>query len=246
MASKRTSPELSRRERQREPSDGLAAEAVREYLLENPSFLCDNPDLLPLLRPEPEHNGENVLDMGQIVARRLGDEVHRLNAQHEELLAAGRANQAAQKQVHAAALAMMAARNFEHLIHIVTRDLAEALAVDTVTLCVEAAGDGPTKAPMGGVFVLPAGRVDAMLGVDVPARLEAVEGGDQLVFGPGAGLVRSQAIVRLAPSPGSPPGLLALGSRDEGKFHAGQGTELLQFLCRLLERLFRAWLDLPN
>ncbi len=219
---------------------------MRDYLLENPDFLCDNPDLLPLLRPEVQHNGENVLDMGQIVARRLGDEVSRLKAQHEELLAAGRANQAAQQQVHAAALAMMAARNFEHLIHIITRDLAQVLDVDTVTLCVEAAGDGPTKAPMSGVHVLPEGRVDDMLGQGVPALLQAVTRGDHLVFGPSAGLVRSQALIRLAPSKGSPPGLLALGSRDGEKFHGGLGTELLQFLCRLLERLFRAWLDLPG
>jgi uncharacterized protein YigA (DUF484 family) len=242
MAGKPTSPEIPGGR----PANIPAAEAVREFLLAHPNFLADNPDLLPLLRPASMHSGENVLDLGQIVTRRLGDEVSRLNAQHEELLAVGRANQAAQNQVHAAALAMMAARNFEHLIHIVTRDLAEALAVDSVTLCMEAAGDGPAKAPMGGVFVLPAGRIDAMLGVTVPARLEAVPQGDQGVFGPAAGLVRSQALIRLAPSPGSPPGLLALGSRDGDKFRPGQGTELLQFLCRLLEQLFRAWLDLPH
>jgi len=74
----------------------------------------------------------------------------------------------------------------------------------------------------------------------------AVASGDRQVFGPSAGLVRSQALIRLAPSKGSPPGLLALGCRDGGKFHSGQGTELLQFLCRLLERLFRTWLDLPS
>ena len=99
---------------------------------------------------------------------------------------------------------------------------------------------------MDGVYVLPPGRVDAMLGPGAPALLEAVSGGDPLVFGPGANLVCSQALIRLAPSKGSPPGLLALGSRDADKFHAGQGTELLQYLCRLLERLIGTWLDLPG
>ena len=246
MTSKRTSTDWPRRGH----ASSLEPDAVRAYLLENPEFLSDNPDLLAQLQPAPVHNGKNVLDMGQIVARRLGDEVSRLRDQHEELLAVGRANQAAQNQVHGAALAMMAARNFEHLIHIVTRDLAQALDVDTVTLCVEAAGDGPVRAPpnvpMGGVYVLPAGHIDALLGPVSPALLAAVASGDRQVFGPSAGLVRSQALIRLAPSKGSPPGLLALGSRDGGKFHSGQGTELLQFLCRLLERLFRTWLDLPS
>ncbi|MDP6687859.1 MAG: DUF484 family protein [Alphaproteobacteria bacterium] len=242
MASKRTSPNL----RGRAPSSALDADAVRDYLLENPNFLTENPDLLPLLQPAAKHDGKNVLDMGQIVARRLGDEVARLQETQDELLANGRANLAAQNQVHAAALALLGARNFEHLIHIVTRDLIELLGVDTVTLCVEAAGDGPTKAPMRDVYVIPQGRVDGLLGPGAPARLEAVQGGDHLVFGPSAGLVRSQALIRLCPSPGAPPGLLALGSRDGDKFNAGQGTELLQFLSRLLERLFRTWLDLPS
>ena len=242
MTSRRTSTEWPRRE----SPNVLEADEVRDYLLEHPKILTENADLVALLQPPSRHNGENILDMGQIVARYLGEEVKRLKQQHEELLAVGRANQAAQKQVHDASLAVMAARNFEHLIHIITRDLAQVMDVDTLTLCVEAAEDGPTKAPMGGVYVLQSGRVDAMLGPGAPALLEVVSGGDPQVFGPGANLVRSQALIRLAPSKGSPPGLLALGSRDADKFHAGQGTELLQYLCRLLERLIRTWLDLPG
>ena len=41
------------------------------------------------------------------------------------------------------------------------------------------------------------------------------------------------------------PALLALGSRQTGAFYAGQGTELLAFLSRVLEVTFRAWLHLP-
>jgi uncharacterized protein YigA (DUF484 family) len=241
-----TSKRISAKPRGRVSANSPEAEAVRGYLLENPNFLSDNPDLLPLLRPEARHSGENVLDMGQIVARRLCDEVTRLKAEHEELLANGRANQAAQIQVHAAALAMLEARNFEHLIHVITRDLAEILGIDAVTLCVEAADDGPAQAPTGGVFVLPAGQVDRVLGPGAAARSEGVRHGERTIFGPAAELVRSQALVRLSPSPGSPPGLLALGSRDGDKYHHGQGTELLQFLSRLMERLFRTWLDLSN
>ena len=58
--------------------------------------------------------------------------------------------------------------------------------------------------------------------------------------------MRSQALVRLTASPCTPAGLMALGSRDGRKFQPGQATELLDFLGRFLERLFRAWLDLPT
>ncbi|HZD25231.1 MAG TPA: DUF484 family protein, partial [Alphaproteobacteria bacterium] len=76
-------------------------------------------------------------------------------------------------------------------------------------------------------------------------RLGAAFPGQEGVFGPAAGLVRSMALVRLSTSPRSPVGLMALGSRDAAKFQSGQGTELLAFLGRFLERLLRAWLDLP-
>ena len=239
-----TTRPTSLKSRRRESSNLLRADEIRDYLIAHPNFLAENLDLLADLRPTSRHNGNNILDMNQIAARQLGAEVKRLNQQHEALLAVGRANQAAQKNVHDAVLAVMTARNFEHFIHIITKDLAQVMDVDMVTLCVEAVADQSTKAPMRGVYVLPAGCVDALLGTGGPALLNAVSMGDPLVFGPGANLVRSQALIRLAPSKGSPPGLLALGSRDENKFHPGQRSELLQFLCRLLERLIRTWLDI--
>ena len=233
-------------ERRRNESSNLPhANEVLDYLVANPNFFTENSDLLAKLRPTSRHNGNNVLDMNQIIALQLGEEVKHLNRRHEELLAVGRANQAVQKQVHDAALVVMTARNFEHFIHIITKDLAQIMDVDMVTLCVETVDNRPAKAPIRGVYVLPTGWVDAKLGIGAPALLKAISMGDPLVFGPGANLVRSQALIRLVPSKGSPPGLLALGSRDENKFHPGQGSELLQFLCRLLERLIRTWLDLP-
>ena len=48
------------------------------------------------------------------------------------------------------------------------------------------------------------------------------------MFGGGAGLVRSDALIRLKISAAAPPGLLAFGTRHPGYFNPGQGTELLQ------------------
>ena len=70
--------------------------------------------------------------------------------------------------------------------------------------------------------------------------------GDPILFGSGAGLVRSAALLRLCVSPCAPPGLLAIGARKTGKFHPGQGSELLGFLARSLEVVIAGWLDLPT
>ena len=68
---------------------------------------------------------------------------------------------------------------------------------------------------------------------------------DGLLIAPADGLVQSDALVRLEFSAAAPIGLLALGARESGKFHAGQGTELLTFFAKALARLIRQWLDLP-
>jgi len=46
-------------------------------------------------------------------------------------------------------------------------------------------------------------------------------------------------------SAAAPPGLLCIGTRRAGKYHTGQGTELLGFLARALGITIAAWLDLP-
>jgi uncharacterized protein YigA (DUF484 family) len=70
--------------------------------------------------------------------------------------------------------------------------------------------------------------------------------GDAMVFGPGAGLVSSDALLRLSISSTTPTALLALGAREPGQFHPGQGTELLTFLARVVESCIRGWLNLPE
>ena len=49
-----------------------------------------------------------------------------------------------------------------------------------------------------------------------------------------------------SPAPQAPAGLLAIGSRRAGKFHPGQGTELLGFLAKSLSVVIAGWLDLPT
>ncbi|MEQ9642346.1 MAG: DUF484 family protein [Alphaproteobacteria bacterium] len=227
------------------PSQGPSADEVEAYLRANPDFFDDRPGVLADLTAPARDDGENVLDMQQFMLRRLQTEVTRLDGYQRELLATSRVNQAAQGQVHRAALALLEATGFEHLIHVCTHDLPAILDVDAVTLCVEAADElSPRRARTNGVYVLDPGTVRTLLG-GAEAVLLPDAHGDGAIFGPAAGLVRSQALVRVHASSRAPVGLLALGSRDPERFEAGQATELLGFLARLLERLIRGWLELP-
>lgn len=222
------------------------ASEVAEFLRANPDWLAENPDVLQGLAPPNRAGGDKVVDLQHFMVRRLQDEIGRLQGHQRELVAASRFNLSAQGQVHQAVLMMLEAASFEHLIHIVTRDVAQALDLDAVTLCVEPLVDGPhgaAKTP--GVYVLEPHGVDSRIGQGRDSMLANDVPADPAVFGPAAGLVRSQALARLKASRRSPEGLLALGSRDPERFHQGQGSELLGFLAKTLERLIRGWLHLP-
>ena len=232
----------------------LAATDVAAYLRRHPDFLLNRPDLLAILTPPEREMGEGVVDMQRFMLERLRTDVARLKLVQRKLIATSRANQQNQARVHGAILAMLGATTFEHLIQVVTEELTLLLDVDAVGLCVEA-GRGKsakslaTKSPIlaAGVQVLEAGSVDELLGAQHDVLLRSDVVGDPALFGASAaGLVRSDALVRLRVSQSAPQGLLALGARKPGVFNPGQGTELLTFLAHVIEHQIRAWLDLPE
>lgn len=223
------------------------SDEVHRYLSDNPDFLTAHPDLLTVLTPPTHRRGEGVLDMQRYMIDRLQKQVSALRSERGELIAASRGNRTSQDRVHSAALALLEARTLEHLIEVVTTDLANLLDVDVVTLCVEAESDSVAARGTGadGVFAVPAGRVDELLGEDRDIAFRGDEGADPGLFAAAASLVRSAALVRLRINGASPPAVLALGSRDDERFHPGQGPEPLGFLGRVVARCLREWLDLP-
>ncbi len=84
--------------------------------------------------------------------------------------------------------------------------------------------------------------MNQLLGQDQDVCLFKEIKDDGLLFGAGSGLVKSAALVRMRPSKDLPLGLLALGARRE-TFRPGQGTELLIFLCRVLEQIIARAFD---
>ena len=238
-----------------EPAEPVARQAVdgdqvAAYLRRHPEFLAEHPELLDVLlppaRPAVTAAGASVVDLQQAMVERLRQENEEMRRSHQELLLTLRGNQAIQSRIQQAALALLHARSFEHLIETVATDLAAILDLDAVTICVEPAADAPSQVRTRGVLRVPQGTVAALVGPGKTIRLESEMAGDPLLFGPGAGLVQSQALVRLEVSSATPPTLLALGSRQEGHFQPSQGTELLSFLAQVLESQLRAWLDLPE
>ena len=223
----------------------LNAEEVSAYLREHPDFLIRHADLVQHLTPPLTRRGDtNIADLQYYMIERLQTEMGRLRAEQQDLLMGSRANLNNQNRIHAAALFLLDAQSFEQLIQVITTDLAVLLDLDVACLIVESGARDLPRNETAGVRVVKAGSIDGWLG-----RRELVLAGnlygDPNIFGGGAGLVRSEALIRLHISTETPPGMLAFGSRDPEMFHQGQGTELLSFLARVVERCIRCWLDLP-
>lgn len=225
----------------RPDAPALNAGDVSAWLLAHPDFLVQHPELLSRLTLPPRDRGEGVIDLQGFQAERLRGQVDRLRDQQRAFITASRANHNTQNRVHAAILFLLDAESFEQLIHTVSTDLAVLLDLDVVTLLVEAAEDEAYSPPGADVRIVAPGEIAHRLGGQELA-LESDVAGDEALFGAGAGLVRSQALIRLNVSPDTPPCLLALGSRDPEMFHPGMRTELVGFLGRVLERCIRSWL----
>ncbi|WP_422364764.1 DUF484 family protein [Pelagibius sp.] len=223
----------------------ISGDQVSAYLRRHPEFLADNPELLDAQQPPSRVREKGVVDLQQFQVQRLRDEVGSLTSLRDELISAGRSNLSTQSRVHQAVLVILNARSFEEFVEIITTDMAAILDLDVVTIGVEKAEQGATWQPTAGVYCLETGSIDALLGPGGTMLLRENVTGDPTVFDGGAGLVQSDALIRLNISDSTPPALLALGSRQPDAFHDGQGTELLVFLSQVLEVTFRAWLNLP-
>jgi uncharacterized protein len=225
------------------PAPRITAAHVADYLKRHPTFLLRHPEVLDSQLPPTRSHGDGVVDLQQFMVERLRRDLTRLRGLQDELVANSRDNLSTQDRIHRAILALLDAESFEHLIEIVTTDLAVLLDVDVAALCVEATNGG-TPRSVEGVQVLPSGCVEQLLGPGQEVLLRDDCDGDETVFGPASGLVRSDALIRLAVGRSAPPALLVFGTRHPGYFNAGQGTELLSFLARVLEHCLRQWLGL--
>ncbi len=224
----------------------VSAAQVADYLRRHPDFFGRNPDLLAEIQPTARDCGEGVVDLQQYIVEHLRAEVSGLAAARDALVVAGRNNLSAQARVHKAILALLAAKSFEHFIETLTTDLAVILDLDVVTIGVEQNGSDSARAQTAGIFRLERGTVDRLIGPDQAIALRETVDGDPAIFGPGAGLIASDALLRLSISGTTPTAMLALGSRQADQFHPGQGTELLAFLVRVVESCIRGWLNLTE
>lgn len=219
---------------------------VADYLREHRDFLARHPELLDLQISLGRRRGDGVVDLQQFMVDQLRRDVARLKADQDDLLANSRDNLSTQDRIHKAVLALLAAESFEQFMEVITTDLAIMLDVDAVALCLETPTKQRRTPLVDGIQSLAAGTVDRLLGPDCTVLLRDDTVGDPAIFDSGAGLVRSDALIRLSGGDRKPLGLIAFGTRHPGYFDSGQGTELLNFLAGVVAHCLCKWLEPPG
>jgi uncharacterized protein YigA (DUF484 family) len=223
----------------------LTAEDVLQFLKDNPGFVQQHPEAIDLLLPPKTRpkRGE-IADFQQYMIQRLKADKEEVLQTTKTIVETSRANMNNQQRIHTAVLRMLEALSFDDFIQAITMDLADLLDVDIAVLVVEASGQNIPHVHTSGIRIIPEGTTDKwMRGKNV--LLQDNITGIEPIYGGGATLVRSQILLRVDISMGTPPAILAFGSRDPNMFTDGQATDQILFLARVIERCFRTWLSLP-
>jgi len=206
--------------------------AVRRFLAENPEFLIADAGLMATLGVAVAQ--DNIVEFAPM-ARARAD--HQREAEQRQMLEeVARANFAAQAQTHGAVVDLLEARNLSDLARRVD-DLARTrFGLSAGVIALETEG-----LPPAGWRPLVEGQVDLLLdGPHRPARMGFAPTALGL-FEPGAGEIRSMAMVRLAIWEPARQGLLAFGSDNPDAFTPDMGAELVAFLARVVERTAERW-----
>lgn len=223
----------------------VSAEDVIAFLKKQKTFFRDNPDLFEELLSPGVERGKGVVDFQQALVAKLQSDRQDAHRVQRELIETFRANMNNQSRIQTAVLMVLEAETFEEFIVSLTQDLPVLLDVDTVTVVVEATSKEVPFVNQTGIRFARKGFVQGWLG-DGDALLQPNINGHEDIFGPGAGLVKSHALLRLEISANTPYGIIAFGSRDPEAFHPDQAIDQIGFLAQVVERCFRIWLDVQS
>jgi hypothetical protein len=224
-------------------SKKLSDREIIDYLKSNPKFLIKNPDVVDyLIPPKDNSNGRGVVDFTHYMVEKLKTDKKMVLDTTRDIIEVSRENMNNLARIHEAVLKLLEAQSFEEFMQILTTDVPVTLDCDMVSMVIE---DSQGKVPSGfqqSIRLVSKDFIDQwMQGNDV--RIQSNIRGSEDIFGAGAGLVRSQALLKINQTIDIPPTLIAFGSRDPEMFRDGQGADLIAFLCKTVERMLKLWLS---
>lgn len=217
------------------PTIEITAEQVREYLLESPDFFNQYPELLEDVQVSERRGGVVSLTMRQLAL--LRDKSDKAQKQLEGLLTIARENDALFGRMQRLTTALIEARCVEDVFATLDDTLRECFGADFFAIRL-IAGVDTSDFPIGDVVwqkdepslehfkrVLESQKIKC--GHPTHAQAEAL-------FNDQADEVQSAALIPFKVD--KKDGLLAIGSKDENRFHPAMGSLFLAHLGELVSK----------
>lgn len=231
----------------------LSPDDIIAWLRKHPDFFNKNPDILEHLTPPKAVTGKQpkkggVADFQFYMVQRLKADRDDVLESAKEIIETSRINMNNQTRYHQAVTRLLDARTFEEFISTITLDFASILDVDIVSVLVESDSGAIPHTAITGIRLVTPGSIDHLMrgkAIILEPFLMPVDT-SEAIYGGGATLVKSHALLRLETAKHMAPTVIAFGSRDPSLFEGGQGTELLNFLGDVIAKMIHLWLNLER
>lgn len=228
---------------------GMATELdqeTRAKILADPSAILEDRGLMrALVEARESQIGDNVIDIRGRAMEALEARLDRLEAQHEDVIAAAYDNQSGMAVVHRAVIGLLETADLAEFAASLQADIAPLLRIETIRLIVE---ETPEIADLPEhIITVPVGVIEKII-----TEGRRAPRGDDIVLRRAEPLtmplhdqdVASEALLPIALGSGYPNALLLIGSVDGSRFMPAHGTDLLRFFGQvfrlvLIDRLHR-------
>lgn len=207
------------------PKSTLKPAAVLAYLQANPSFFEKNKEALAQTAANPKKGrmGGNILSLHAAKAEKVSRDADNLKIRHQQLISTARGNAEIADNIFSVVINLINCRSLASLRKYLQTGMAEHLQLEAVRLFKV----GPEET----ATTLTPEQIDTLC----PQRLTLAPlhaGSHRQLFGNKTNELKSVCLMALTDEADQLHGLLALGSNDATRFHAGQATTLADFLRR--------------
>jgi len=212
---------------------GVDGETVAAYLRRHPEFFRERPALVAELRVPHDAGGAVSLVEHQLAV--LRDQSQRQRRRLRDLTAVARENEELWRRLHRLTLSLVDCARIDDVFALLSQSLLEDFRADTATVRLFAAPRSADDAGLG-EFLGPDHEGRALFepvletGRPVCGRLRPEQ--LELLFAEQAPGIASAALLPLGDRVRF--GVVAIGSRDPGRFHPGMGTMFLRHLAEIV------------
>lgn len=207
-------------------------QAIAEYLLDHPDFFIRHEEVLNDI--EVPHKTGEAVSLIEHKVRMLQDKANKYQKQLQELIAVARENEQLNRRLHRLTLNLIEATTIEEVLATLQDELRDRFNADAVELRIFSTRElEEAQVSEAGMAIF-----RKFMNTDQPTCGPLTGEKLKVLFGEQAGQHGSAALVPIRTS--ELAGVLAIGSRDPERFHAGKGVDFLVRLGELVSLTLQA------